>query len=57
MYYSVDHQYDTCHHLKMVLKMKTNFKMKKQENKLVEKHLANVTLKGLISHNLTCKDT
>lgn len=22
MYYSVDHQYDTCHHLKMVLKRK-----------------------------------
>ena len=54
-YYCVEDHYNTCDHLKLVQKIKSNFKMTKQGKKLVEKPMENVRSKGLISHNLTFK--
>lgn len=55
MCYSIEDLYDTCDHLKLVQKIKSNFKMKKQRKHLVEKPMENVRSKGLISYNLTVK--
>lgn len=55
MCYFIEDKYDTCDHFKLVQKIKSNFKMKKQGKNLVKKTMENVRSKGLISHNLTVK--
>lgn len=49
----IEDQYNICDHLKLVQKIKSNFKKKKQRKNLVEKPMENVRSEGLISHNLT----